>query len=257
MNLLPASNKTLLIGLALWGGMLGCAGPRAVGSSPEEGEIPVVPPSFPLKVAVAVFEDLRPPEDRDMEARKLLGDSRYPYYTYDEEPVITPRACGFMGLCAVYIPQPISMTSVLSKRLVERLKAAHLFADVEPFPETLALATFKRLKAFRDDGFDAVLTGKLARWYGLSYPFFSGQFYTVFTGTVEYPKQIKTIALIRLDQIQLISLETGQVLVSLELEYAIDRKERRTTARKVANEALEGAMDRLLEQLSKALETSP
>lgn len=217
----------------------------------------MAPPSFPLKVAVAVFEDLRPPEDRDIEARRLLGDGRYPYYTYDEEPVITSLACGFMGLCAVYTPQSIPIALVVNRRLMERLRAARLFAQVEPLTETPVQATPEMLNTLRDKGFDAILVGRLVRWYGLSYPFFSGRFYTVFTGTVEYPKWVKANALIRFDRVQLVSLETGQARLSLEAEYAIDRKERRTTARMVANRALEGAIDRLLDRLSKALETSP
>lgn len=234
---------------------MACAGPRTVSSSPEEGEIHAAPPSFPLKVAVAVFEDLRPPEDRDREARRLLGDGRYPYYTYDEEPVITSLACGFMGLCAVYTPQSIPIALVVNRRLVERLRAARLFAQIEPWTESAsggpAPATREMLDTLKERGFDAILVGRLVRWYGLSYPFFSGRFYTVFSGTVEYPKQNKVAALIRIEQVQLISLKTGQVLGAFEAEYAIDRVERRMTARMVANKALEGAMDRLLNQLSK------
>ena len=211
-------------------------------------------PRFPFRVAIAVFEDLRPPEERDMEARRLLGDSRYPYYTYDQEDVAVPIACGLLGLCATPVSKPATTTLVLNERLVERLRGAQLFERVEPFLENVALTTPERLKMLKEKGFDAVLTGKLGKWYGLSDPFFSGKVYTLFAGGVEYPKTTRISAEIRLEQVQLISLRTGQILWEGEVEHIIHRKGKRILPREAADEALAGGMNQVLSHLLSTAE---
>ena len=101
------------------------------------------------------------------------------------------------------------------------------------------------------DKFDLILSGRLVRFYGLSHLVLPKDYYTVFSGSVEYPKDRKIVAITTIEDLRLRFLEDSRIIWKGDLSGVVERSGQGTIAREAAMEGLEVTMRQLQERIRK------
>jgi len=183
------------------------------------------------RVGVLLPEDARPPEERSTEARFLLGDRNYPLYN-----------------------DPAKGTDTLNEvpnQWAEKLQEAGIFREVVGIHHTGGKS--EDLRAWSDQGLDAVLASRLTRLFALVVPPHNEQPFQTLSGGMAYPRVFKATALTRIEDVELIETRTGNVLWKGEAEEGIDRTIKSwVSPMKLVQESLGTTLDRLVKQLTLA-----
>ncbi|MBI3609762.1 MAG: hypothetical protein HY204_03560 [Nitrospirae bacterium] len=184
------------------------------------------------RVGVLSPEDLRPPEEKDVEVRKLKGDINYLLYSYDNKTITTP------------------LIDAVAGQLTHKLQAADIYGNV------LIIATrgvtSEELREWSEEGVDVVLVSRLAHAYASVTPTRENAPFPIWSGGIGYPRIFKATAITRIEDVQLIETRSGKLLWKGEAEYGIDRMIRTWgSPMKIVRESLSGALDRLVGQLSR------
>jgi hypothetical protein len=176
-------------------------------------------------------EDLRPPEEKSREERKLKGNLNYSLYSYDNQSING------------------SIPDAVAQQWVQKLKAAGLFGNV--LSVATRGATSEELRQWSEEGIDAVLTSRLTHSSASVFPPFDNQLFPIWSGGVGFRPVFKAGALTRMEEVRLIETRSGKLLWTGEAEYGIDRTIGHwESPMKVLRESVSGALDRLVKQLS-------
>ncbi|MEK6684347.1 MAG: hypothetical protein AABY46_06785 [Nitrospirota bacterium] len=202
------------------------------------------------QVGVLLPEDLRPPEEKDTEVRRLKGNLNYSLYSDTSQSVDKSFFCGVLGICSTPKWAAAPVIDAVAEQWVQKLKTADIFGNV------LNLATrgitSEELRQWSEEGIDAVLISRLAHSSGSVAPPFETRSFPIWSGGMGFERRFKATALTRIEDVQLIETRTGNVLWKGEAEYGIDRTiQRWESPMIILKESLSGTLDRLVKRLSQ------
>lgn len=186
------------------------------------------------RVGILLPDDLRPPEEKDAQARIFQGDPNYSLYS-----------------------DPAHGTDLLDEvpdQWAEKLRAVGIFQEVVSIHRRGESS--EELQKGSEEGLDAVLVSRLSRLSAAVIPPHDEKPFLLWSGGMGYPRVFKATALTRIKDVQLIETRTGKVLWKGEAEYGIDRTIKNwEPPMKLVQESLGKTLDRLVKQLLKF--TSP
>jgi hypothetical protein len=238
----------------------GCAAGRvaAVPSVEDPGQTNGEPSKAPgPRVAVAVFEDDRPPGEKDPAARIEAGDVLYPYYTYDSERERVSFRCGFLGACSAFRRVIRRITEETAKRFLQTAVSEGAFPPDSRFIPGPPDWPSERFRKLSGEGFKYLVTGKLERLYGMAYhpveplrAFLSFRL-TNAGGESEISTPVNQVyALTRLE-IRVIDLGKAAVVWEGPVEGSVDRNDPILLAREAADESLRDAIFEFLNKYNE------
>ena len=184
------------------------------------------------RVGVLLPEDLRPPEEKNTRARRLLGDQNYLLHSEDHQNIDKP------------------FVAAAADRLTHKLQAADIYGNV------LIIATrgvtSEELLEWFEEGVDAVLVSRLTHSYASVVPPYDSRLFPIWSGGMGLRPFFKATAFTRIQDVQLIETRTGKALWAGEAEYGIDRTTQKWESPMIIlDESLNGTLDRLVKQLSQ------
>ena len=200
-----------------------------------------------LRVAVLPFDDQRPSIDRSQTIRKNSGNPLFRFYTDDEQ--LLKGANHPSG-------QVSTVSDMVSQKIVEAIDSMGLFSQVRFVPKDNFMESAEDRRLMLKDEFDLILTGHLVRLYGLSHLVLPKDYYTVFGGSVEYPRDQRIAALAILEKLRLGYLTESAIIWKGDISGEVERSGQGTIAREAAMEGLKAAIEQLQDGLLKVHEAN-
>lgn len=200
------------------------------------------------RVGVLPLEDLRASEETDSETQKLKGNIKYLLYShyYIDESIM----CKWGWLCSETKQKSVRFVSAVTKQWIQKLDSAGLFGKVMMIQGTGDL--FGGLHEWYQEGVDAVLIGQLTHSYASVIPPYDQQPFPIWSGGMGFGRLFKASALTQFAEVRLIEARGARVLWTGESEFGIDRRlQSWVSPKQFIRESMDGALDRLVEQLSE------
>jgi len=187
----------------------------------------------------------------------------YPYYTYDTEKEPVSFRCGFLGSCTAFHRVTHRVPEEAADRLLRMGISNGIFSSESRVVSAPSDGSSGRLPALSEEGFEYLVTGKLVRLYGMAYqpvePLSTILSWTLsgvtqawlFGGPGNSPSPHQVHGLVSLEEIRITHLGKEEVLWEGPAEATIERTDSVTSPRQAADEALHGAIIKILNKFNE------